>query len=92
MEFTDIYVNLIRLALIILTIYKACKKDFKLIIPAIIVFLLTFLISLMDIIWDVKIDAIGSIIYYFLQVHLLLVLFGGIYCNEKTECRNLYSV
>ena len=73
MELINIYANLIRIALIVITIYKVYKKEFKLILPAVIVFALTFLISLLDIIFEVEIDTVGSAIYYtniFMSIYL----------------------
>lgn len=84
MELIDIYVNLIRAALIIITIYKAYKKDFKLILPAIIVFLLTLSVSLLDIIWKLKIDTVGSAIYY-------TIIFMSIYLGGGFDFYNKYA-
>lgn len=83
MKLIDIYVNLIRMVLIVITIYKAFKKDFKLIFPAIIVFALTFLIPLLDIIWDINIDTVGSAIYY-------TVIFMSIYLGSGLKFYNKY--
>lgn len=76
MNLAEIYVNLIRIAVIIIAIYKAYKKDYMLILPAIIVIVLSFLFLLLDIIWGIKIDKVGSAIYYTILV-MSIYLGGG---------------
>ncbi len=73
MTFLDIYVNLIRATLIIITIYYIYKRNFKSIIPTITVFILTFLLVLMDWFFNIKIDLLGSILYFtliFMTIYL----------------------
>ncbi len=85
MTFTDIYVNLIRILLLALTMYKVIKNDFKLVIPAIIVFVLTFLISMLEKVLEIKIDAVGSFLYYTV-IFMSIYLGGGFKFYNKIAC------
>lgn len=84
MEFIDIYVNLIRTVLLVVTIYKVCKKDFKVVLPAVVVFALTFLVSLLESVLEIKIDQVGSAVYY-------TVIFMSIYLGGGFKFYNRYA-
>ena len=75
MNFLDVYVNLIRIALIIIIIYYIYKLNFKLIVSNMIVFLLTFLLIFLDKIFHLKIDLLGGALYY--TIIFMAISLGG---------------
>lgn len=84
MNFIDIYVNLMRITLIILTIYHIFKHDFKKIKSTVLVFILTFLPVFLEKVFYIKIDSLGSILYF-------TAIFMSIYLGSELKFYDKYS-
>lgn len=63
MYFYNVYVNLVRAALVILSFYHIYKRQYKYIISTALTVALTFLPSLLNTLFDIKLDIIGSYLY-----------------------------
>lgn len=64
MTFLNLYVNFIRIAMIVLSAYYIYKKEYKQMKATMIVFVLTFFIALLNVILNIKLDRVGSFLYF----------------------------
>ena len=63
MDIISIYANLIRTALIIVSIHYIFKRQYKYLISTAAVFVLTFLPCFLDRVFGIRIDAVGGFLY-----------------------------
>jgi len=84
MKFLDIYANLIRIVLLILTIYYIYKRNFKLIKSTITVFALSFLLIFLELVFNIKIDLLGGILYF-------TIIFMAIYLGSALKFYDKYA-
>ncbi|MCL2355173.1 MAG: hypothetical protein FWC68_04830 [Oscillospiraceae bacterium] len=75
MNFFNVYVNIVRVLLVIAFIYYIYKHNLKLARFVGIVLILTFLTLLLDSVFDIKIDAVGSVLY-------ITIILMGIYLGS----------
>lgn len=84
MVFLSIYINLIRIILIALSIYHVYKRDFKLLIPAGEVFILTFLLWFIDKVFHIRLDTLGGVLYS-------TIIFMAIYLGSALKFYDKYA-
>lgn len=63
MDLLGYYILAVQIFILASALYNVFKRNFKIIIPAIITFILTFLLSALDRYFGIKVDELGSALY-----------------------------
>lgn len=84
MEFLKLYEIIFQGILFVLAIYHIYKKNYKLIGTIILIFVLSFLNVLLNIIFQIRIDAFSNIVY-------LIVLFMALYLGSSLGFYDRYK-
>lgn len=82
--FLMIFIQIIRIILIVMTGYYVYKHNYKVILPAIAVFLLTFLLFLLNKVFHLTIDTFGSILY-------IVVIFMSLFLGSALRLYDRYA-
>lgn len=83
MDLLNIYINLIRIILVILSIYHIYKRDNKIVISTSIVFILTFALRLLDKFLSIRPGIIGGFSY-------ITIIFMTIYLGSALKFYDKY--
>ncbi|MCL2382687.1 MAG: hypothetical protein FWC79_00500 [Oscillospiraceae bacterium] len=82
MDFVTIFVNIVRVLLTLIAIYYVYTKSFKLLKTVSIVFILTFLINILESVFRIKVDPVSTILFTLL-IPMGLYLGSGLKFYDK---------